>query len=55
MVGALRRFWADILAIAGLGCIAGSAYLVDIALGLFATGVALVVVAVLAEMGTSGD
>lgn len=47
----MRRYWADLVAVAGLGCMAGAAYLVDLALGVFAAGVALVVIAVFAEIG----
>lgn len=47
----MRRYWADMVAVCGLSCIAGAGYLVDVALGLVATGIALIVVAVFAEMG----
>lgn len=53
MVAAMRRYWADLVAVAGLSCIAGAGYVVDLALGLLATGLALVVVAVMAELGGS--
>lgn len=53
MVAALRRYWADLVAVVGMGCIAGAGYMVHLALGLLATGVALIVVAVFAEIGGS--
>lgn len=53
MVAAMRRYWADLVAVAGLACIAGGAYLVDLALGLLATGIALIVVAVFAELSSA--
>lgn len=54
MVVALRRYWADFVAALGLSCIAGAAYLVDLALGLLATGIALIVIAVFAELSNAG-
>lgn len=47
----MRRYWADMMAVCGLSCIAGAGYVVDTALGLFATGVALIVAYVAIEMG----
>lgn len=47
----MRRYWADLVAVCGLSCIAAAGYLVDVALGLLVSGIALVVVAVFAELG----